>query len=289
MARARTSSTAEAATPARARRPRGIQIERSRFKSLLLQNPNYFGNLALSPFKPIKVIKGNTSFEEMVCVGLNPPYDRLEAVLRVKQNAGYGGDICSGSSEYVRFYVDVFDNGVWHDVGVASVKVYDLPGDKPVCYAVPRDFSSFRKFCLFENIIKVRAILQWNVPPPANTPGYVPVWGNVVDVQVQVHPRKFLPWGELLEQIEQIPIKFPDPIGPVIKGLDPAVKLTAAEVQPLTVLQKKELYKKAKVPVHRFAFQEVQQLLSLSEPAALTAQASPRSSSWAWRPSKSTT
>jgi hypothetical protein len=247
-----------------------IEVERTRFKSFLLQNPNYFGNLEVSDFKPVKVIKGNSTFEQMVCVGLNPPYDRLEAVVQIKRDSGYGGDICGpGSLEYVRFYVDLFDNGVWHDVGVSSVRVYDLPGEKPVCYAVRRDFSAARKFCLFENLVKVRAILQWGVPPPANTPNYNPVWGNVVNVQVQIHPRKFFPWGDLLKEIEQIPIKFPDPIGPVIKTLDPAVKLTAIEAPPLTVAQKQALYKGKDVPVHRFAFQEVQQALSLANPTAL--------------------
>ena len=249
-----------------------VEIERTRFKSFLLQNPNYFGNLEASDFKPIKVIKGNTTFEQMICVGLNPPYDRLEAVVQIKKENGYGGDICSlGSLEYVRFYVDLFDNGVWHDVGVSSVRVHDIPGEKPICYAVRRDFNSFRKFCLFENIVKVRAILQWNVPPPANSPNYTPVWGNVVNVQVQIRPLKFFPWGDLLKELEQVPIKFPDPIGPVIKSLDPAVKLTAAEAQPLTVAQKKELYKNKDVPVHRFAFQEVQQFLAMANPTALAA------------------
>jgi len=152
-------------------RQQRVEIERTQFKSFLLQNPNYFGNLEVSDFKPIKVIKGNTTFEQMVCVGLNPPYDRLEAVVQIKADSGYGGDICSpGTREYVRFYVDLFDNGVWHDVGVSSVRVHDIPGDKPICYSVRRDFNSIRKFCLFENIVKVRAILQWNVPPPANSP-----------------------------------------------------------------------------------------------------------------------
>jgi hypothetical protein len=249
-----------------------VEIERTRFKPLLLQNPNYFGNLEVSDFKPIKVIKGNTSFEQMVCVGLNPPYDRLEAVVQIKRDNGYGGDICSdGTREYVRFYVDLYDNGVWHDVGVSSVRVYDIPGEKPLCYAVRRDFSSFKKFCLFENIVKVRAILQWNVPPPANSPNYTPVWGNVVNAQVQIRPLKFFPWGDLVKELEQIPIKFPDPIGPVIKGLDPSVKLTALETPPLTVAQKQQLYKGKDVPPHRFAFQEVQQFLSMANPAALAA------------------
>jgi hypothetical protein len=249
-----------------------VQVERTQFRSLLLQNPNYFGNLEGTAFKPVKVIKGNTTFEQMVCVGLNPPYDRLEAVVQIRKESGYGGDICSqGTLEYVRFYVDLFDNGVWHDVGVSSVRVYDIPGEKPVCYAVRRDFSPFTKFCLFENIVKVRAILQWNAPPPANTPNYVPVWGNVVNVQVQIRPRRFFPWGDLLKEFEKVPISFPDPIGPVVKALDPAVKLTAIAAPPLTVPQKMALYKRKDVPPHRFAFQEVQQLLSLSGPAALVA------------------
>jgi hypothetical protein len=253
------------------RQPR-IEIERTRFKSLLLQNPNYFGNLEVSGFKPVKVIAGNTAFEQLVCVGLHPPYDRLEAVLQIKADSGYGGDICSdGSFEYVRFYVDLFDNGVWHDVGLSRVRVYDLPGDKPVCYAVRRDFSAFRKFCLFENIVRVRAILQWHVPPPPNTPNYNPVWGNVLNAQVQIRPAKFFPWGDLLKELEQIPVKFPDPIGPVIKSLDPQVKLTALEAPPLSIAQKQALYKGKDVPVHRFAFEEAHKLLALSNPAALAA------------------
>lgn len=249
-----------------------VEVERTQFKSLLLQNPNYFGNLETSPFTPIKVIQGDTAFEQLVCLGLNPPYDRLEGVIHVKQDTGYGGDICApGTREYVRFYVDLFDNGTWHDVGLASVAVHDIPGAKPLCYAVRRDFASFKKFCLFENIVRVRAILQWNAAPPANTPGYVPVWGNVLNVQVQIHPLKFLLFGDLIKELTKIPIKIPDPIGPVIKELDPAVKLTALDAQPLTLAQRKHLYANKGVPVHRLAFPEVQQLLTLSDPTALAA------------------
>jgi hypothetical protein len=244
--------------------------ERGEFRALLVANPNYFGNLKISPFKPVLKIQGNTNYEQLMCVGLNPPYDRLEAVVQVKKNAGYGGGICGpGSREYVRFYVDLHDNGVWHDVGVASVKVYDIPGNKPLCYAVRCDFSSFRKFCLFENIVRVRAILQWNSAPPANTPGYIPVWGNVSNVQVQIHPVRHWPWGDLLKELKKVPIKIPDPIGPVIDELDPAVKLTALDAQPLSLMQKKELYKNKGVPIHRFAFQETQHLLTMSDPNAL--------------------
>jgi len=247
-----------------------IEPERKQFRALILANPNYFGNLEISPYQPVKPLQSITTYEELMCVGLNPPYDRLEGVIHIKRNLGYGGEICSpGAREYVRFYVDLFDNGVWHDVGVTNVRVHDIPGEKPLCYAVRLDFSSFKKFCAFENIVKVRAILQWNAPPPPNTPGYNPVWGNVLNVQVQIHPRRFFLWGDLLDAITKIPIKIPDPIGPVIKHLDPTVKMTAIEADPLSLTQKKELYKNKGIPVHRFAFQEAQQLLELSNPNSL--------------------
>lgn len=247
----------------------GVEAERLNFKALLVQNPNYFGNLPASRFKAVaKKIQGNTSYERLSCIGLNPPYDRLEAVLQVNKEQGYGGDICSpGSNEYVRFYVDIFDNGVWHDVGLAHVTVHDIPGNKPLCYAVYKDFSSLRKFCTVENIVKVRAILQWSAAPPANTPGYAPVWGNVLDAQVQIHPRKFIVFNDLLEGLQKV--ELPDPIGPIVEQVEPLQKLMASEVQPLTLADKQRVYARSDVPVHRFAFPEVHQLLSLADPGSM--------------------
>jgi len=69
--------------------------DRTAFRSLILQNPNYFGNLEISPYKPVKLLQTNTNYEQLTCLGLNPPLDRLEAVLQVKQQTGYGGDISS--------------------------------------------------------------------------------------------------------------------------------------------------------------------------------------------------
>ena len=254
--------------------PRPPELERTRFRSLLLQNPNYFGNLDTAGFKPVKVIKANTSYEQMTCVGLNPPYNRLEAVVQITRDSGYGGDLCTrGTFEYVRFYVDLHDDGVWHDVGVSRVRVHDIPGDKPICYAVRRDFNPPIKYCSVENIVKVRAILQWDAPPPANTPNFIPVWGNTTTVQVQIHKREWIFLGDLIKELEFVPVTIPDPIGPVIKGLDPQVKLTALAAPPLSLTQRMALYKGKDVPVHRLAFPEVQQLLKQPTQATLAAPA----------------
>ncbi|MFL6192974.1 MAG: hypothetical protein ACJ75H_02290 [Thermoanaerobaculia bacterium] len=245
---------------------RKLEPERQHFRALVLSNPNYFGNLENSTFKAVKALKSNTSFEALVCAGLSPAFDRLEAVLQVKQDAGYGGDICTaGTFEYVRFYVDLHDNGVWHDVGLTSVRVHDIPGDKPLCYAVRLDFNPFKKWCFQENIVKVRAILSWNVPPPANAPGFTPVYGNRLDVEVQIQPGFSFTIGDFLKELELIQVKIPDPIGPVVKLLDPEAKLKSLPLEVLSLAQKKELYKGKEVPVHRFAFAESQKLLASAD------------------------
>ena len=95
------------------------------------------------------------------------------------------------------------------------------------------------------------------------------MWGNVVDVQVQIQPFFFFPWGDLLDELKLIPIEIPDPIGPIVEQFDPSIPLKLVEAQPLSVVEKQALYKGQDVPVHRFAFQEAQKLLALPDPGSL--------------------
>ena len=239
------------------------QPERRNFRALLLENPNFFGNLEDSPFQPVTPIQGDTTYEEVTCLGLNPPFDRLESIIEIKRNSGYGGGICTdGSFEYVRFYVDLQDDGNFDDVGLGSVRVYNISGSKPLCYAVYVDFESIRKRCTTENVVRVRAILSWNVPPPANSPNFTPVWGNVRNAQVQIHPRFVFPFGDLVAEIDQAGVNFPEVIEPLLKSIKPATKLEIEPAPALSVAAKKEQYLADEVPVHRFAFPEAQQLLS---------------------------
>ncbi len=172
--------------------------ERTQFTSLLMANPNYFGNLTESAYTPVVEIKSNTYFEEIGCVGFHPQTDRLEAVVFVNQPNGYGGNICSkGTPEYVRFYLSCNNGDTWEDVGIASFRAYNIPegtvGRKRLEYAVSLDIDdkTKEKFCFIENICYVRAILSWNFPPPPNTPDFVPVWGNVHNTHIQIDALKF--------------------------------------------------------------------------------------------------
>src|SRR5712691_8479669 len=93
--------------------------ERASFKSLLLSNPNYFGNLTDSAFKTVLSISGNTHYEELGCVGYHPQQKRLEGVVYVYQPSGYGTDICgAGTTEFVRFYLSYDHGATWQDQGM---------------------------------------------------------------------------------------------------------------------------------------------------------------------------
>jgi hypothetical protein len=212
------------------------QRERAQFKRLLAGNPNYFGNIADSPFKPVKKIVANTQYEQLTCVGFNIQTNILEATIAVKLPAGYGGDLCqAGSTEYVRFFVDY--GAGWEDAGLAGVNVHDIPTDKdcaahstkPLIYVASLKYRPRTECCTHPVLPKVHAILSWQwIPPagPANV-GWLPPWGNALECHIQVRPH---PWnirclldliGEeidkkikvppLFEPVQYHPIPLPDP------------------------------------------------------------------------------
>jgi hypothetical protein len=242
-----------------------IPKERQHFNTLLLANPNYFGNLKQSPYKPVKLIGGNTTYEELKCVGYNPDLNTLKAVVQLKQSGGYSGSLCTaGSQEYVRFFLS-FDNGsTWQDQGYASFTAHDLPGTKPLDYAVTVKPQAGSTFCWTEKLPRVRAVLSWNAVPPPD-PDYMPVWGNVVDAHIQVQPRKLIALGDLVAQSQ---IELPKAIGEM---LDLASPVPASAAAPLTPVEILKLYQGQGVQTHRALYPALH--AAASNPALIAAQA----------------
>ncbi len=229
--------------------------ERGSFKSLLLANPNYFGNLADSPFKSVLSVSGNTFYEDLGCVGYHPQQRRLEGVVYIYQPGGYGSDICGpGTAEFVRFYLS-FDHGAtWVDQGMTSFQAYNIPagteGGKRLEYAVSLAPQVPRKLCLFDPLVRVRAILSWNNPPPPNQPNWTPIWGNVREATILLEPLRFIPPKDLFEFAK---VKLPPAIKEVI-DLDAPI---ATKAKTLGAAELASLYAGKGVPVHRFAFKEL--------------------------------
>jgi hypothetical protein len=238
--------------------------ERDSFKFLLLSNPNYFGNLEGSAYKEALKINFNTFYEELACLGYHPQQRQLEGVIYVYQPSGYSGDICEpGSQEFVRFYLS-YDGGItWQDVGLTSVQVHDIPegtkGPAKLEYAVSLPVNPKRKFCTASPLIRARAILSWNNPPPANAPGWIPIWGNVRESVIIVEPWKFIILKDLLVDAK---LKLPPEFAEV---LDPEAVVNAKPAK-LGAVELAKMYRGTDVPVHRFAHTE---LMAFSQSASI--------------------
>lgn len=222
------------------------EAARKNLKALLLANPNYFGNLKGSEFKPVLSIAGDTTYEDIGCVGFNPQLNRLEAVVYINQESGYDGDVCSsGSQEFVRFYLSYDGGATWQDQGLTSFTVYDVPGPKPLEYDATLSISPPEGFCFFENLPLARAILSWSTPPPASSPDWVPVWGNVVDAQIQIAGFDIIALGKFLAESKV-------EVAPEFKNaVDLTQPIKAAPPKALSAAELHTVYK-GKVPAHRF-------------------------------------
>ncbi|MBC8064383.1 MAG: hypothetical protein H7Y17_06105 [Chlorobia bacterium] len=226
-----------------------IEFERTHFSSLLLANPNYFGTIKGSKLKAVKAFSGNTTYEKLMCVGFHPQLSQLEAVVHVLKNAGYSESLCSGGSpEYVRFYTSADGGATWHDEGLAKFHAYNVAGPRPLEYAVSLGINPKRTFCIKENILKVRAILSWNVSPTPNNPNFIPVWGNVVNVDVLVDPRRFWPWQDFVLEAE---LKLPKSLEKLAIINEP-LEVSSLVETPLAELH--ATYTKEKVPGHRYMY-----------------------------------
>lgn len=223
---------------------------RERFRALLLQNPNYFGNIEQSKFKAVFPLKSNTTYENLGCVGYQPQTERLQAVVYVKEPSGYGGGLCGkGTVEYVRFYAS-WDNGAsWTDLGLSALNVWDIPqgtaGRKRLEYAVTLRRAFNRHICWFPQIVLIRAILSWNAEPPANTPNHTPVWGDRHDTHILIEPRPFWYLKDLV-QVGDLKLK-PELVSVLSENAEIKVEPKVLSLPELHKLYGKE------VPLKRFA------------------------------------
>ena len=246
-----------------------IQPERLRFRELILGNPNYFGTAPGAELPPVAELASQTTYEELTCVGLQPGLDQLEAVVQVKMNAGDAGPLCSGgSAEYVRFYLSEDGGATWTDEGLASFAVYDTPGPRPLAYAVNLHAPISHRLCFLTNEPLIRAILSWNLAPPPGTPGFTPVWGNVVEVSVAPSPGWFIPFTELLDEAKlTLPARLK-------AAIDPDTQIKAVPAAPWSLADLHRNYE-GTVSAHRYLFPYLSQQTGIGSAAPPPQAAAP--------------
>lgn len=163
------------------------ELARQNLRSSLLTNPNYFGRITANSFKAVLNIQEDTTFENIGSIVYNPRIEQLQATVNLNQGNGYSGaSFRYGSEEHVRFYLSYDRGSSWRDQGLRTVNAYDTPGPKPLQFIASVGIGPAQTFCFMRDLPLVRAILSWNVPPPQDSPGWTPVWGNVKDEQIQL-------------------------------------------------------------------------------------------------------
>jgi hypothetical protein len=194
-----------------------------------------------------------TSFEEVVAVGYSPERGRLEATIAIKQSIGYGAD--AGSREYVRFYVDLGDGFV--DAGLAAAQVYDaiaLPGQlaiRPLSYVVGVAFTPPRGECTRPRVVRVRAVLSWQVAPSPQAPQFVPTRGGRLDGYVRL-PARAPRFSDYLDYLRHRRVPLP-----AWHDAVDDLELAAAPPPPLGLADLIARYGGSDVPAHRYALPTV--------------------------------
>ena len=258
-------ATPRSASARRAPAKPRLTKERTQFKELLLAN--HFGTIPGSKLKAQAKATGNTTYEQLVCVGYQPELKRLDAVVHIKQVGGYSGNICTdGSNEYVKFFVSSDAGTTWSELGTVSFTVWDVPGPKPLEYDATLYVNLDEECCREENLVQIRAILSWEVPPGG--PDDPVVWGNSLDQTIQVEPLGTLGSGTLESLIHCLPIELP--IEQVAELADVEQPIALSTGKQLTPLELHEAYEGTKVQPHRYLFPTLHELLA--EPAVLTSK-----------------
>lgn len=215
---------------------------RSSFASLLFKTPDFF--------EKVLPVTGNTAFEEVTCVGLYPEQHALYATIEIKRDTGYGGDLCDGPGgiEYVRFFADWNGDGDFtdaaEDLGVATVRVHDIPGPKPLVYAAALALTEKQALCFLARPVAVRAVLMYNSLPPVGDPNPPIVWGNVLDAHVQPQTRQWF-LGDVLKEAK---VKLVPELAQILD-----TDAVVSQPKALTAAETVAHYQKAKagVPLHR--------------------------------------
>jgi hypothetical protein len=165
-------------------------------------------------------IDADVTYEQLDCLGLEgaPGFERLVATFKIKQQAGYSGDLCTaGSFEYVAFWADWDNTCKYTYLGTVPVRVHDIKrkAGEDLCYnaVLPVDLSQHRRGCETPKIARVRAILSWAVPPSTKDPNALTTWGNLIDTHVQIQPGSVVnPLNPKISILGGIPTSEIDPL-----------------------------------------------------------------------------
>jgi hypothetical protein len=159
--------------------------------------------------------EANTTFEEVVCLGLDSARDMVGAVIHIKRPSGYSGDLCdpTGSTEYVAFWADWNNDGKYDEyLGTATVEVHDIAtvpaSGLHYCVFLPVNVSKHLNKCSNPTVVRIRAVLSWATAPSTTDPDALQYWGNSIDHLVRLRYAEVTGTGllDLLYYVGNVPV-----------------------------------------------------------------------------------
>jgi len=160
------------------------EVARQHLRALLIANPDYFDSITSNSFKTVLRIQQDTTFECIGYVSYNSGAEQLQATIHLNQKTGYS-DAARISKEYVRFYLSLDGGASWLDQGLSSMGVCNMPGPQPLQQKLSVALGPVMTMCIPRPLPVVRTILSWNTPPPSEMPGWIPVWGDVLNARIR--------------------------------------------------------------------------------------------------------
>lgn len=170
------------------------EVARENLRALLIENPKYFGSLSDDSFKAVLHIEQDTTYECLSGVDFNPRLECISATIQIKQAKGYSsGKRPAKSQEFVRFYSSLDQGQSWLDQGVCTLNVSDKTERTSAEHKVGMSLDPGDELLHFEGLPRLRAILSWNQIPPQDCPEWLPVWGNVFELNPETEATRIVP------------------------------------------------------------------------------------------------
>ena len=221
-------------------------IARRNLRALLAADPDHFGKLTAVACKTILNIEKDNSYESIAGIGYNPVSQWIQSIIALRQQRGYSGSHRSPVSvEYVRFYLSCDGGRSWQDQGMRAFDALNGEDPRPRDFAVTLRIRPRTKANSPQAFQRVRAILSWNAPPPANEPHWTPIWGDMAEVEIRLESSDSISEETLLEQPG---IDFSSEIAPS----DSTWTRETVTTGILSPAQLRELYGGNEIPEHRY-------------------------------------
>lgn len=168
--------------------------ERVALLRLFSAHPHCFGSATYPELQNAGASVGVTAYESIERVEYDDVRHALHMMVRLARPLPGLGDPCRRDAlGYVRCFVD--QGGGWEDAGLAAFDPLEVlaaassesRAGSTLYHRVELRFEPRRRPAGVTRF-RVRAVVAWSARPPADSPGWLPRWGDVAEQEIALPP-----------------------------------------------------------------------------------------------------